>query len=112
MIEHKFQRLLDKVAACADTDFAGRKRTIRSTSGGVAMFGNRCVKTYNQTQTTVALSSGESEFCGIAKATTMVLGVKGLLEGIGVGVEIQVNADSTAAKNVSSKRGRRASTTH
>ena len=34
------------------------------------MFGKHCIKTYSQTQETVALTSGELEFYGIAKAAT------------------------------------------
>ncbi len=35
-----------------DQDFAGRERTRRSTSGGVVMLGNHCIKSYSQTQDT------------------------------------------------------------
>ena len=44
-IEDKFQRLPEKVAAWSDADFVGHKRTNRSTSGGMVMFGNHCAKT-------------------------------------------------------------------
>ena len=79
MIEYNFQRLPEKVVVWSDADFAGCKRTRRSTSGGVVMFGNHCIKTYSQTQETIALSSGESEFYGIVKAAAMGLGMKGLM---------------------------------
>ncbi len=75
------------------------------------MFGNRCVETHSQTQETVPVSSGESEFFGIAKADTMGLGMKGLMEDWGAtedwGVEVgaQVNTDSSAAKSIASRRG-------
>ncbi len=35
------------------------------------MFGSHCIKTYSQTQETIARSFGESEFYGTVKATTM-----------------------------------------
>ena len=69
------------------------------------MFGGHCVKTYSQTQETIALSSGESEFYGIVKAATMGLGMKGLMEDLGVKVGVQVNTDSSAAKSIASRRG-------
>ena len=72
VIEYKFQRMPEKVVAWLDTDFAGCERARWSTSGGVVMLGGHCVKTYSQTQETIALSSGESEFYGIVKAATMV----------------------------------------
>ena len=68
------------------------------------MFGGHCIKTYSQTQETIALSSGESEFYGIVKAATMGLGVKGLMEDLGVKVGVQVNTDSSAAKSIASRR--------
>jgi hypothetical protein len=106
VIEYKFKKLQEKVVVWSDTDFAGCKlckRTRRSTSRDVVMFGSHCVKTYSQTQDTIALSSGESEFYGIVKAAMMGLGMKGLLEDLGVSVEVQVNTDSSAAKSIGSR---------
>ncbi len=50
------------------------------------MFGKHCMKTYSQTQDAITLSSGESDFLGIAKAAAMGLGMKGMMEDLGVGV--------------------------
>jgi hypothetical protein len=105
VIEYKFQKLPEKVVVWSDTDFAGCKRTRRSTSGGVVMFGSHCIKTYSQTQETIAVSSGESEFYGIVKAAAMGLGMRGLMEDLGMTVEIHVNTDSSAAKSITSRKG-------
>ncbi len=56
------------------------------------ILGGHCVKTYSQTQETIALSSGESEFVWGS-------GVKGPPGDLGVEVKAQVKADSSAAKN-------------
>ncbi len=69
------------------------------------MLGDHRVETYSQTQETLALSSGESEFYGIAKAAAMGLGMTGLMEDFGVGGEVQVNTDSSAAKSIMARRG-------
>ena len=69
------------------------------------MFGSHCLKTYSQTQETMALSSGETEFYGIVKAAAMGLGMRGLMEDLGMTVEIQVNTDSSAAKSITSRKG-------
>ncbi len=69
------------------------------------IFGDQCIKTYSQMQETIALSSGESEFYGIMEAAAMGLGMKGLMEGLGVGVEVQLNIDSSAATGVTARRG-------
>ena len=68
------------------------------------MFGSHCIKTYSQTQETIALSSGESEFYGVVKAAAMGIGMKGLMEDLGVEVEAQVNTDSSAAKSITARR--------
>ena len=70
------------------------------------MFGSHCVKTYSHTQETIALSSGESEFYGIVKAATVGIGVRRLLNDLGLKVEeFHVNTDSRAAKSIASRRG-------
>ncbi len=105
MIEYKFQRLPKNVVAWSDRDFAGCNRTRRSSSGDVVMFGSHCIKTYSQTQETVALSSGESEFYGIVKATSVGLGMSGVMEDLGVEAGVQVTPDSSVAKSFASRRG-------
>ena len=46
------------------TDFAGCKRTRRSTSGGVIRVGSCTLKHWSVTRSTIALSSGEAELGG------------------------------------------------
>ncbi len=91
VIERNFQRLPENAVVWSDTDFAGCRRTRRSFSGGVVMFGNHSTKSYSQIQETIALSSGESEFYWIVKAAAMGLGIRGLMEDLGVGVAAQVS---------------------
>ncbi len=67
--------------------------------------GNHCIKTYSQTQETIALSSGESNIYGIVKAAAMGLGMRGLMEDLGTSVEVQVNTDSSAAKSITARKG-------
>ncbi len=69
------------------------------------MFDSHCLKTYSQTQDTIALSSGESEFYGIAKAATMGIGIKSMRRDLGLELEYQVNTDSSATRSISSRRG-------
>ena len=52
------------------------------------MIGSHCIKTYSQTQETIALSSGGPEFYGIVKAATMGIGIKSMLKDLGLEVEI------------------------
>ena len=95
--------LAERVTVWSDAKFAGHRRTRRLTSGGVVLFGKHCIKPYSQTQETVALSSPESEFYGIAKATTMGPGAKGLMTDLGLETKVQINTDSSAARSSASR---------
>jgi len=64
-IMFNYQRELKGVTIWTDTDFAGCRKTRKSTSGGVAMLGNHMVKSWCSTQAIVSLSSGEAEYYGI-----------------------------------------------
>jgi hypothetical protein len=105
VLEYRYQNVPGKVVVWSDTDFAGRARIRRSTSGGVVTFGTHCLKTHSQTQETIAVSSGESEFYGIAKAATMGIGIKSSFKDLGLKVEIQVKTDSSTAISISFRRG-------
>ena len=72
---------------------------------GVVMFGSHCLRTYSQTQETIALSSGESGLYGIAKAATMGIGTKSVFKEFGLELGVQVNTASSAARSFSSRRG-------
>ena len=67
-----------------DTDFAGCHRTRRSTSGGAITMGSCTMKHRSQTQSTIALSSGEAELGGIVKAASLRLGFKSMAADLGV----------------------------
>ena len=53
----------------------------------------------------VALSSGEAELYGIVKGTTYALGLRSLLEDLGVQVKLVVNTDASAALGMVRRRG-------
>ncbi len=67
VFSYKFRKLPETFVVWSDTDFAGCRRTRRSTSGGVITFGSHCLKTCSSTQD-IAPSSGKTEFYGIVKA--------------------------------------------
>ena len=53
----------------SDTDRAGCIRTRKSTSGGCLMLGSHLIKSWSSTQGQISLSSGESEFYGVVRAS-------------------------------------------
>ena len=81
----------------ADIDYAGCPDTRGSTSGGVVMLGSHMVKGWSTTQAVIALSSGEVEYYGLVRGSTIGAGVRGLLKDIGCTMRVRANADSSAA---------------
>ena len=80
---YKFQDMPTTVDLFVDTDFAGCKETRRSASGGAVMVGQCLVNRWAKTQTTISLSSGESELHGIASGCAQALGVQSLMHDMG-----------------------------
>lgn len=88
-----------------DTDHAGCLQTRKSTSGGIAMLGQHCIKTWSTNQQVIALSSGEAEFYGIVKGASIALGIAGMLDDMDCKVKVAIATDSSAAKGIGSRRG-------
>ena len=54
-----------------DTDYAGCVETRKSTSGGLIMLGQHMVKSWSNTQSVLALSSGEAEYYGMVRGASI-----------------------------------------
>ena len=59
-----------------DSNWAGCLRTRRSTSGGIVVLDGGAIKSCSSTQATVAMSSGEAEYCAQVKGAAEVLGMQ------------------------------------
>ena len=68
-----------------DTDFAGCLKTRKSTSGGIVMLNGHTVKSWSVTQDVIALSSGEAEFYAMVKAASQSLGMRAMMQDLGIG---------------------------
>jgi hypothetical protein len=88
-----------------DTDWAGCPRTRKSTSGGCVVLGTHPIKSWSSTQTSVALSSGESEFNGVVRGAGVGLGYQSLLKDLGIDVGLRLWTDSSAAIGICSRQG-------
>ena len=69
------------------------------------MYGQHCVKTWSSTQAIISLSSGEAEYYGIVKASSVGLGIKAMLTDMGVNPTLEVLTDASAAKGIASRTG-------
>ena len=100
--QHK-QQFLD---TWTDTDFAGCRSERKSTSGGLIMHGSHCLKSWSSTQSIIAGSTGEAEYYGLVKGGSNSLGMRALMEDLGVGgVKLRLKSDASAAIGIASRRG-------
>ena len=97
--------LAEELVIYTDSDWAGCRRTRRSTTGGCALWAGYMVKTWSTTQTLVALSSGEAELYAMVRASAEGLGLQSLLKDIGFDTVVRVKADASAALGVVERRG-------
>ena len=88
-----------------DSDWAGCRSTCRSTSGGLEMFGQHCLKSWSSTQATVALSSAEAELYALTKGTAQGLGLVSLMADFGVAISVTVHTDASAAIGIVRRAG-------
>jgi len=94
-----------EVHTYSDSDHAGCTRTRRSTSSTVVLLGRHYVKSTATTQQLQALSTGESEFYALVKATSVTIGIRALLKDYGVDVTCGIFADATAGIGMASRVG-------
>ena len=89
----------------SDSDWAGDKRSRRSTSGGVAVIAKGSIKSWSSTQGTIALSVGEAEYYAMVTAAAEGLALVALGNDLGFKFRLTLWVDSNAAKAISSRLG-------
>ena len=89
----------------SDSDWAGCKKTAKSTSGGIIMKGGHMIKSWSSTQKSITLSSGEAELVAAVKLCTEVLGITQLAADWGIKMEGKLFVDSNAAIGVVHRKG-------
>ena len=95
----------DHVVAYTDSDWAGCRRTRRSTSGGCVSIGAHCLKAWSRTQAIVALSSGEAELYASVKGSAELLGIQAMLKDLGIDARADLLADASAALGIIRRMG-------
>ena len=93
----EYQGAVHHLEPYVDTDYAGCRRTRKSTSGGLIRLGGHTIKTWSLAQSIVTLSAGEAEYYGLVRGSSVALGTKDLLGDLGLTVGILVYTDASAA---------------
>ena len=105
LVYHYPWQIVSRVDTYSDTDWAGCAKTKKSTSGGRLLLGNHLIKSWSSTQTSVSLSSGESEFYGVVKAAGITISYQALLRDLGHEVPVRVWTDSIATMGICGRQG-------
>ena len=69
------------------------------------MLGQHLIKSWSTTQVPISLSSGEAEFYGVVKASSVALGYQAMMEDLGLSLPVRVWTDSTATMGICGRRG-------
>ena len=88
-----------------DSDWAGCRRSRKSTSGGLILFGESVVRGWSTTQAVIALSGGEAEYYAALKGACSALGFKSMLADLGMTASITLYTDSSAARGIIHRAG-------
>ena len=105
VLVYGYQQSQQFLETWTDTDFAGCRSERKSTSGGLIMHGSHCLKPWSSTQSIIAGSTGEAEYYGLVKGGSNSLGMRALMEDLGVSVKLRLKSDASAAIGITSRRG-------
>ena len=100
-----YQGVCDELSGYSDSDWAGCRRTARSTSGGTIMLGSHCLKSWSSTQKNITLSSGEAELVAVVKMSCELIGLTQLAYEWGIELVGNVYVDSSAALGIVKRKG-------
>ena len=102
---YPYQDNPNELTVWTDTDYAGCKRTRKSTSGGVVIWGVHMIKSGSTTQSVIALSSGGAEYYGMVRGASVALGLQSVPKDFNIDTNIVLNSDASAAIAISNRRG-------
>ena len=102
---YKFQETPCQLGTFSDTDWAGCRRTRRSTTGGYTVAGSHIIKMWCKTQAVVVLSSAEAELYGLVRASAETMGLISMYKDLGTHMNGLVLGDASAALAIVARRG-------
>ena len=93
----RWQPLPTTLDVFSDSDWAGDRKTRKSTSAGCVMMGGHALKSWSKRQQVIALSSAEAELYAATRAASEAIGMASMLHELGHDVKINLLIDSTSA---------------
>jgi hypothetical protein len=106
IVQHfKYQEYNTECTVYTDANWAGCKKTRKSTSAGAICIGDHCLKTWSKTQATIATSSAEAELYAATRGTQEAMGVTTMLGEMGFNIQCRLMCDASAALAIIQRRG-------
>ena len=102
---YKFQETPCQLETFSDTNWAGCRRTRRSTTGGYTIAGSHLIKMWCKIQAVVALSSAEAELYGLVRASAETMGLIPMYKDLGTHMNGVVLGDANEALATVARRG-------
>jgi hypothetical protein len=102
---YKWQNSSKNVWVCTDSDWAGDKKTRKSTTGGCLWHGSHILKVWAKTQHAISLSSAEAELYAAVHGTAEGLGVQSLLKDLNISATVSIGMDASAALGLINRQG-------
>jgi hypothetical protein len=106
--EYRLQEGKKLAHTASDSDWGGNKKDRKSTSGGMWMVGDHCIKKWSASQGAIASSSAEAEFYATIEALTRAKGLIALARELGfeeLSNVVHLGTDSSAAKSFVGRTG-------
>ena len=106
-LENKFAWQDDPgaILVFSDSDWAGDRKSRKSTSGGCLTIGQHLIKSWSKTQKIIALSSGEAELYSAVKAVSEAIGLRSLIRDLGSDAGIRLLVDARATMGMLARKG-------
>ena len=108
VLEYQWQESCGAPAGYSDSDWAGDRKTGKSTSGGIIMMGCHLIKSWSRTQDSVTLSSAEAELVALGKLAMEILGIRSMCSEWHMMDQQSASplyADASAALSIAKRQG-------
>ena len=104
-INYNWQDPINILTSFSDSDWAGDRKSRKSTSGGIITAGSHYIKSWSKNQSVIALSSAEAELYGIIKTSSETLGIMSILKDWEIIMKANILADASAALGIIGRSG-------
>ena len=96
---------LSEIEVRTDSDWAGDKRSRKSTSSAHILLAGALIGSFSRTQTVIAMASGESEYYAAVSGACEGILIRSVLSFLGIDCRLKVRLDSSAARGICSRQG-------